>query len=69
MKRPELNQIPLTSLTFGPGVVIITVSVGQWDAIHAAAYDRGHTLLELDANERPIRAYRKPAVAPGAALN
>ena len=34
------------------------MSTGQWDALLAEAYRRGHTLLELDDNERPVAAYR-----------
>jgi hypothetical protein len=60
MIRPDLKQIPLSEVTFAPGTVTITMSEGQWDALLAAAYNQGHTLLELDLRERPVRAYRKP---------
>jgi len=43
----------------GQASVIITMSTGQWDGFLQAAYDYGHTLLELDENEHPVRAYRK----------
>lgn len=59
MNRPKLHSIPLAEVRLIPGVVIITMSVGQWDALLAEAYRRGHTLLELDENERPIGAYRQ----------
>ena len=57
MKRPDLREVPLSSaLQHG---AVITVSEGQWDAPHQAFYDGGCTVLELDENERPIRAFRK----------
>ena len=37
---------------------VVTMSEGQWDALLSAAYDADWTLLELDAEERPVRAYR-----------
>ena len=58
MKRPELNEVPLSTITDKPSV-IITMSTGQWDRFLQAAYDHGHTLLELDENEHPVGAYRK----------
>lgn len=58
MKRPPLHPIPLDSVRFLPGTLTFTMSVGQWDALLAEAYRRGHTLLELDANEKPVAAYR-----------
>jgi len=35
------------------------MGIGQWDALLARAYEDGWTLLELDENEVPVRAYRK----------
>ena len=58
MNRPPLHAIPLDAVTFEPGTITLTMSVGQWDALLAEAYRRGHTLLELDEAERPIAAYR-----------
>lgn len=67
MKRPILNEIELDL----PGIIsrkkdfkfIITMSVDQWDGLLSVAYDRGHILLELDDDEKPIKAYqRKPEV-------
>ena len=58
MTRPTLHPIPLADVTFAPGSVTITMSVGQWDNLLAEAYRRGHTLLELDADEKPVAAYR-----------
>jgi len=59
MIRPSLHAIPLGAVKFGPGTVTVTMAIGQWDALLAEAYRRGHTLLELDANEQPVAAYRK----------
>jgi hypothetical protein len=62
MRRPTLRQIPidetLSELTNGKGQVI-TMSVGQWDAMLYAAYNTGWTLLELDKDENPVAGYRK----------
>jgi len=63
MTRPPLDPIPLSSVKLERGTVTITMSVGQWDAFLAEAYRRGHTLLELDESERPVRAYRHPFAA------
>lgn len=64
MRRPQLNRLPLeTALGFlrkpGAGQCVITMSVGQWDAMLQAAYQQGWTLLELDRKERPIAAYKR----------
>jgi hypothetical protein len=58
IKRPVLNEIPLAGIMLKPSV-IVTMSIGQWDGLLAAAYDHGAVLLELDDNETPIRAYRQ----------
>jgi hypothetical protein len=42
-----------------PGLVYVTMAAEQWDALLAAAYADGCVLLELDANEDPVRAYRR----------
>jgi hypothetical protein len=65
MKRPVLNQIPLDGGTILKRGVIITMSIGQWDGLLAAAYDRGNVLLELDDDETPIKAYRRKPDADG----
>ena len=60
-RRPKLNKIPVPQFPFGPGI-FVTVSPGQWDSIHAAAYSSGHTLLEIDeinSAEVIVAAYRK----------
>ena len=59
MKRPPLHPIPMDAVQLGPGVIILTMNSGQWDALLAEAYKRGHTLLELDVDEKPVKAYRK----------
>jgi hypothetical protein len=64
MKRPVLNEIQVEGGILKPGL-IVTMSIGQWDKLLAAAYDNGATLLELDENETPIRAYRRKLVADG----
>ena len=58
--RPKLHRIPLASLRLDPGTVTITMSVGQWDGLLATLYENGATLLELDAMEQPVAAYRRP---------
>ncbi len=60
MKRPKLNEVPLSTITDKP-TLLVTMSTGQWDRFLQAAYDAGATLLELDENEIPARAYRKRA--------
>lgn len=59
MKRPELHEIDICTVLDKPSV-LITMSAGQWDPLLEAAYDAGHTLLEVDENEIPARAYRRP---------
>jgi hypothetical protein len=59
LKRPDLRRIPLAeALPPRPGLTV-TMSPGQWDGLLAAAYDQGAVLLELDATETPIAAYRR----------
>jgi len=58
MKRPVLNEIPLSEVKCQASI-IITMSPGQWDGLLASSYEAGFVLLELDENERPIRAYRR----------
>lgn len=55
----DLHPIPLSEVVTSPPVKVITMRAGQWDALLSSAYDRGWTLLEVDAHERPVRAYRK----------
>ena len=63
MKRPKLERADLNetmqAIFSGKPFVVVTMSEGQWDGLLSAAYDRGHTLLELVENERPIAAYKR----------
>jgi hypothetical protein len=59
MTRPELRAIPLADGFLKDGEVTVTMSVGQWDSLLAASYEAGFVLLELDDDERPVRAYQK----------
>lgn len=60
--RPPLTEVPLAEvLPPRPGACSITMSVGQWDTLLQAAYEAGWVLLELDDNEFPVRAYRRPS--------
>lgn len=60
MKRPLLEPYPLSEVfPPRPGTVTITMSIGQWDVLHAVFYQNGAILLELDDDERPVAAYRK----------
>lgn len=63
MKQPKLEQTDLNNvmrgLLNGRAGIYVTKSVGQWDSFLQNAYDQGWTLLELDAKERPVRAYRR----------
>ena len=59
MKRPELNEVGL-SKAFQPGSVTVTMSPGQWDRLLEMSYKKGFVLVELDRNEIPLRAFRKP---------
>jgi len=63
-KKPPLREIPLASvLPIKPGTAYCTMSTGQaWDAILDAAYRTGWVLLELDDNEKPVKAYRRQDV-------
>jgi hypothetical protein len=61
--RPILRAIPLADGWLKAGEVTITMSVGQWDPTLANAYEAGFILLELDDDERPVRAYQKAAPA------
>ena len=58
----DLRPFPLDDvLPLGsrPGQLVMTMTQGQWDAMLSAAYTDGWVLLELDENEKPVRAYRK----------
>lgn len=57
MKRPFLNEIPLTIARSG-GLNIL-VGPGEWDAELQDAYNTGHTLIVFGPNELAVKAYRK----------
>lgn len=63
MARPELTEIPLDaaldSLFGGTPGGNMTMSIGQWDALLQEAYSTGWTLIELDDDEIPVKAYRR----------
>ena len=63
MKRPKLEKTDLNetmeAIFSGKPFVVVTMSVGQWDGLLAEMYDQGHTLMELDDDEKPIAAYRR----------
>jgi len=59
MKRPTLREIPLDEVKLLPGSLLFTMSVNQWDHLLEAGYNQGATLLELDAHEQPVAAYRR----------
>jgi hypothetical protein len=59
MKRPPLHAVAFDDVRIGPGVIVVTMSPGQWTPLLAEAYRRGHTLVELDADEKPVAAYRR----------
>jgi len=57
--RPRLAEVPLSSVwPPRPGLAYMTLSPGQWDALLQSAYEMGYTLIEVDADERPTKAYR-----------
>lgn len=62
MSRPKLAPVPLVQvLPLRPGLCYLTVSPGQWDVTTREAYRAGWVLLEMDDDDRPRRAYRRPA--------
>jgi hypothetical protein len=71
LDRPNLMPYSLAAAMAAmtghrPGALIITMSIGQWDTMLAVAYEQGWLLVELDDDEMPVRAYRKPEAAGGA---
>lgn len=61
--RPKLAELPLASVwPPRPPLAYITLSPRQWDGLLQAAYDAGYVLIEVDEEERPVRAYRTPAL-------
>jgi hypothetical protein len=58
-RRPPLREIPLSAVDYGPRQRLATMSEGQWHWLLGELYDRGYTLLEVDANETAVRAFRR----------
>ncbi len=59
-RHVDLRRIPLDEALAGRhGGLFITMAQDQWDAALANAYRAGWVLLEVDADERPVAAYRK----------
>jgi hypothetical protein len=59
---PNLREIPLATFRIGPGVCFITMSTGQaWDRLLDGAYASGWIVLELDDDEKPVRAFQQRA--------
>ena len=59
--RPTLNRIPMSdALPPRAGACYATMLANQWDGVLQALYDLGFVLLELDDEERPLRAFRRP---------
>lgn len=60
MKRPILNEIPLSSVKIERGSLLITIDPGAWDMMIKCCYNQGFVVLEIE-DEKPVRAYQKPA--------
>ena len=62
----NLNRVALADvLPPRRGLCYATKLVNQWDGVLQALYDFGFVILELDDEERPLRAYRRPHRASG----
>lgn len=61
--RSGLRVVPVTeALQHRRGRITVAISVGQpVSVLHQVGYDQGAYLLELDADERPVRAYHREA--------
>ena len=65
ISRPQLCPYSLADAleaiqTARPGLIMITMSSGQWDHILEGLYREGAVLLELDDDENPVAAYCAP---------
>jgi hypothetical protein len=60
--RDGLRRVPLPDvLPFRQGTLYATVSTGQpLDTLLNEVYEGGGVLLELDEDEWPVAAYRRP---------
>jgi hypothetical protein len=66
MTHRDLRPIPLAdALDVRAKRRVMTMAVGQWDALLSAAYDNGWVLLELDDDEVPVRAYQRDGTDAG----
>jgi hypothetical protein len=62
VQTPTLAEVPLADVwPPRPGLAYMTVGPGQWDVTLEMAYAAGWVLVEVDAEETPVRAYRTPA--------
>jgi len=61
--RAALRECPVPNLgALTPQSITITISAWQpMTVYHRAFYDHGACLLELDEDERPVRAYQRYA--------
>lgn len=59
-ERPRLQEIPLETVwpVLKPEVYV-TMSPGQWDSLLNGFYDAGGILLEVDEEEKPLRAFQR----------
>ena len=59
MTRPDLHEIPLSTVTSEPDAAKVTIRPGQWTEALADAYEAGRALVEVDYNLQPIAAFRR----------
>lgn len=61
----DLRPVALADvLPVRPGGRYMTMGEGQWDGLLAAAYRAGFVLLEVDGEERVVRAYQRAPEEP-----
>jgi hypothetical protein len=62
-ERPRLTEVPLSAVwPPRPGAAYVTMTADQWDVLLQVAYDLQWVVLEVDEEERPVRAYRRGGV-------
>jgi len=62
VSTPKLTEVPLDLVwPPRPGLAYMTMGPGQWEVTLEMAYAAGWVLIEIDAAETPVRAYRTPA--------
>ena len=66
MKGLRYERAALRHCDLLRGLVALTLSPGQWDALLQVAYDHGGVLIEVDDRERVAAVYRnhRPAEWP-----